>query len=43
MTLPETEKKPESPAKRVIGLCVRYLVPLALTVLLVWYMFRKVN
>lgn len=39
----ETGKKAESPVKRVIGLCVRYLVPLALTVLLVWYMFRKVN
>lgn len=30
-------------ARRIVGLAVRYLLPLALTVLLVWYMFRKVN
>lgn len=29
--------------KKVIGLLIRYLVPLALTVLLVWYMFRKID
>lgn len=28
---------------KIIGITVRYLLPLALTVLLVWYMFRKVN
>lgn len=29
--------------RRILGLGMRYLVPLALTVLLVWYMFRKVH
>ena len=29
--------------KKWLGLAVRYLLPLALTVLLVWYMFRKVD
>lgn len=30
-------------SKRLVGYAVRYLVPLAFTVLLVWYMFSKVN
>lgn len=30
-------------ARRAMKLTLQYLVPLALTVLLVWYMFRKVN
>lgn len=29
--------------RKWLGLAVRYLLPLALTVLLVWYMFRKVD
>lgn len=29
--------------KRLLGYALRYLLPLALTVLLVWYMFRKVD
>lgn len=33
----------QSPAKKVLGACVRYLIPLALTIALVWYMFQKVN
>lgn len=33
----------ESAARKVLSLCVRYLLPLALTVALVWYMFKKVN
>ena len=32
-----------SGARKWLGLAVRYLLPLCLTVLLVWYMFRKVN
>lgn len=35
--------KPETLAHRILGYCIRYLLPLALTVLLVWYMFQKVN
>lgn len=43
----ETEKK-KAPEKKMLpkillGYAVRYLLPLALTVLLVWYMFKKVN
>lgn len=34
---------PEGRMKRVAKLALQYLIPLALTVLLVWYMFRKVN
>ena len=30
-------------AKSLLGYAVRYLLPLALTVMLVWYMFKKVN
>lgn len=29
--------------KKVVGLLVRYLLPLVFTVLLVWYMFRKID
>ena len=43
----ETEIKADLDGKRSLkkwlGLAVRYLLPLGLTVLLVWYMFRKVN
>lgn len=39
----DPEKKGESASRRILGLAVRYLVPLGLTILLVWYMFRKVN
>lgn len=35
--------EPEKGWKKVISLTLRYGLPLALTVLLVWYMFRKVN
>lgn len=43
-TASSTEQHPpQSAARKALGLAVRYLVPLALTVLLVWYMFRKVN
>lgn len=38
----ENDIKP-SAAKRVLGALVRYGLPLALTVALVWYMFKKVN
>lgn len=39
-----TQKSPEmSTGRKVAKLAVQYLLPLALTVLLVWYMFRKVN
>lgn len=37
------EEKGKSPAKKVLGYAVRWGLPLALTVLLVWYMFKKVN
>lgn len=41
---PSEGKTPEgSLMKKLLGYCVRYLLPLALTVLLVWYMFKKVN
>lgn len=40
----EMRLEPEkSKAKKLLGLALRYLLPLALTVALVWYMFRKVN
>lgn len=40
----EIEKKPHKlDIKSIVGYAVKWLVPLALTVLLVWYMFRKVN
>lgn len=42
-TIEDNSKKELSPARKLIGYAVRYLVPLALTVLLVWYMFQKVN
>ncbi|MCM1429103.1 MAG: flippase-like domain-containing protein [Clostridium sp.] len=29
--------------KRLLSVALRYLLPLALTIILVWYMFRKVN
>ncbi len=37
--------KPEEPSigRKLLSLAVKYLLPLALTILLVWYMFRKVN
>lgn len=38
----KTDKEPTM-AKRLIGYGVKYLLPLALTVALVWYMFQKVN
>lgn len=39
-----TDKAAKEPAwKKALGIAVRYLLPLALTVLLVWYMFKKVN
>lgn len=37
------EEKGKSPAKKVLGYVIRWGLPLALTVLLVWYMFKKVN
>lgn len=36
-------KQPQSKGKRILKLALQYLLPLGLTVLLVWYMFRKVN
>ena len=39
----EQEKALESAPRKWLGLAVRYLLPLALTVLLVWYLFRKVD
>lgn len=39
----EQEKEIESKPRKWLGLAVRYLLPLALTVLLVWYLFRKVD
>ena len=33
----------QSTAGKLLGYAVRYLLPLALTVALVWYMFKKVN
>ncbi|MBD5230866.1 MAG: flippase-like domain-containing protein [Bacteroidales bacterium] len=33
----------EGKKKSLVGLLLRYLVPLAITVLLVWYMFTKIN
>lgn len=37
----KAEKK--SAGSRILGLCLRFLVPLAITVLLVWYMFTKID
>ena len=42
-TMEDSNKEKESGLRKALGYCVRYVVPLALTVLLVWYMFRKVN
>lgn len=39
----EDTKKSESLGKRLVGYAVRYLLPLALTVALLWYMFTKVK
>ncbi len=39
----EEEVKNIGKGKNLLSLAVRYLLPLALTVLLVWYMFSKVN
>ena len=39
----DSKKETESTGRKLLGYAVRYLVPLALTVLLVWYMFKKVN
>lgn len=33
----------KSKGRKLLGLAARYLLPLALTVALVWYMFKKVN
>lgn len=33
----------ESAPKRILGYAIRYLLPLALTVTLVWYLFQKVD
>lgn len=38
----ETEPTKSLP-RRLLAIAVRYLLPLALTILLVWYMFKKVN
>lgn len=40
---PAASQPKPSAAKRLLGYGVRYLLPLALTVLLVWYMFKKVD
>lgn len=38
------KNEPKIPlGKKILGLSIRYLVPLGLTIALVWYMFRKVN
>ncbi|MBD5289307.1 MAG: flippase-like domain-containing protein [Bacteroides sp.] len=38
------ESDPKAPlTKRILAVAVRYLLPLALTILLVWYMFRKIS
>lgn len=37
------EEKGRSPFKKFLGYLIRWGVPLALTVLLVWYLFKKVN
>lgn len=37
------QKKEESSLRRVLGFALRFLVPLAITVALVWYMFTKIN
>ena len=39
----QTEQPPKAPWKIWMGYSVRYGLPLVLTVLLLWYMFRKVN
>lgn len=43
MTQEITDDKGKSPLKKAIGFAVRWLLPVALTVLLLWYMFEKVN
>lgn len=39
----EQTLKRETPAKRLLSIGLRYVLPVVLTVLLVWYMFRKVH
>lgn len=39
----DTEKVEESAGRKALSFAIRWLLPLALTVLLVWYMFKKVN
>lgn len=41
--LQEEEGKGKSPLRKAVGLLLRWGLPLALTVLLVWYLFRKVD
>lgn len=36
-------KPKEGGARRILGLALRFLVPLAITVALVWYMFTKID
>lgn len=43
MTHEMKEDKKKSPLKKIIGFALRWLLPVALTVLLLWYMFEKVN
>ncbi|MCM1153284.1 MAG: flippase-like domain-containing protein [Muribaculum sp.] len=40
---PDPRSPQESAGRKVLNYAVKYLLPLALTILLVWYMFRKVN
>ncbi|MBD5197322.1 MAG: flippase-like domain-containing protein [Bacteroidales bacterium] len=39
----EEERKNKGGLKKILSLAIRWLLPLALTILLVWYMFRKVH
>ena len=43
MENPQNPQKNESAGRKALGLAFRYLLPLGLTVALVWYMFKKVN
>lgn len=42
-TTSSAEKPKESRPRQILGLALRYLVPLAITVALVWYMFTKID
>ncbi len=42
-TTPETSTENIPVGRRILGYAIRYLLPLILTVALVWYMFKKVD